>query len=364
MTINDKVSRLIRSEIRALKAYAVPPAEGLIKLDAMENPYTWPPAMVDAWLEALRGVALNRYPDAAASALKQRLRARLAVPEGMDILLGNGSDEVIQIILLALAQPGATVLAPAPTFVMYEVIAKAVNMKYVGVPLNDAFDLDMAAMRAAIARHKPAAIFLSYPNNPSGNCFSSAAIEAILSATAGLVVIDEAYHAFAGKSYMDRLASNANLLVMRTLSKQGLAGLRLGVLAGDPAWLREFDKVRLPYNVGILTQASAAFALNEQAVLDEQAARIRADRDALARELNTLPGIRVWPSQANFILFRVESGGAARVFEALLAAGILIKNLAGAAGPLAGCLRVTVGTPAENAAFLRALRGALARSVL
>jgi histidinol-phosphate aminotransferase len=359
MTSKPTIEKLIRAEIRALKAYVVPPADGLIKLDAMENPYTWPPAMVDAWLEVLRGVALNRYPDAAAGALNQRLHECLAVPEGMDILLGNGSDELIQIILLALAQPGATALAPVPTFVMYELIAKAVNMKFVGVPLTDAFDLDVAAMRAAIAQHRPAVIFLSYPNNPTGNCFSSAAIEAILSATDGLVVIDEAYHAFAGKTYMDRLGSFDNLLVMRTLSKQGLAGLRLGVLAGDPAWLREFDKVKLPYNVGILAQATAAFALNEQAVLDEQAARIRADRETLMRELKTLPGIRVWPSQANFILFRVESGGAARVFEALLVAGVLIKNLAATGGALAGCLRVTVGTPSENAAFLQALRVAL-----
>lgn len=362
MSNKPTIEKLIRAEIRALKAYAVPPARGLIKLDAMENPYTWPPTMVAAWLEALRGVALNRYPDAAAGALKQRLRTQLAVPAGIDLMLGNGSDELIQIILLALTQPGAVALAPAPSFVMYELVAKAVNMKFVGVPLNDAFDLDMAAMRAAIALHKPAVIFLSYPNNPTGNCFSNAAIEEILDASDGLVVLDEAYHAFAGASYMHRLGSNDRLLVMRTLSKQGLAGLRLGVLAGDPAWLRELDKVRLPYNVGALTQATAAFVLNAQTMLDEQTARIRADRDSLLRALKTLPGVRVWPSQANFILFKIESGGmngARKVFEALLTAGILIKDLSGAGGALAGCLRVTVGTPEENAAFLQALRGAL-----
>lgn len=359
--ISNKVDRLVRAEIRALKAYAVPSAEGLVKLDAMENPYGWPPAMVDAWLEALRGVVLNRYPDPAAGALKERLRAVLAVPDGMDILLGNGSDELIQIILLAVAQPGATVLAPTPTFAMYELIATAVNVKFVGVPLTDGFDIDMPAMRAAIAAHKPAVIFLSYPNNPTGNLFSSAAIEAVLRLAGGLVVLDEAYHAFAGKTFMDRLGGYDNLLVMRTLSKQGLAGLRLGMLAGDPAWLREFDKVRLPYNIGSLTQATAVFALNARAALDEQAARIRADRDTLTRDLNALAGVRAWPSEANFILFRVESGedGAARVFKGLLAAGVLIKNLAGAGGALAGCLRVTVGTPAENAVFLQALRAAL-----
>ncbi|MBI5612642.1 MAG: histidinol-phosphate transaminase [Gammaproteobacteria bacterium] len=359
MTNKPAIEKLIRPEIRALKAYAVPSAKGMVKLDAMENPYGWPPAMVDAWLEALRGVALNRYPDPAASALKERLRAGLAVPAGMELLLGNGSDELIQMILLALARPGATVLAPVPTFAMYELIAVAANMKFIGVPLTDGFDLDVPAMQAAIAQHKPAVIFLSYPNNPTGNLFSSAAIEAVLRAADGLVVLDEAYHAFAGKTYLDRLGGFDNLLVMRTLSKQGLAGLRLGVLAGDRAWLREFDKVRLPYNIGSLTQATAAFALDAKAVLDEQAARIRADRDTLTRELKSLPGLRVWPSEANFILFRVESGEAERVFQALLAAGVLIKNLAGAGGALAGCLRVTVGAPAENAAFLQALRAAL-----
>ncbi len=254
------LSRLIRPEIRALKAYHVPDSAGLIKLDAMENPYTWPETLKQEWLEVLRAVPINRYPDPAAQALRTQLKQSLAVPAGMDVLLGNGSDELIQLILMGMARPGAVVLAPEPTFVMYKMIACFVGMQFVGVPLAADFGLDLAAMRAAIKQHQPAVVFLAYPNNPTGNLFDAAAIETLLQESPGLVVVDEAYHAFAQQSFMDRLGRFDNLLVMRTLSKQGLAGLRLGILAGDPAWLAEFDKLRLPYNINSLTQASAGFA--------------------------------------------------------------------------------------------------------
>ena len=358
MKDNDLITRLIRPEIRALKAYHVPDASGLIKLDAMENPYTWPAALKQEWLEVLRDVPINRYPDPAAQALRTQLKQSLAVPSGMDVLLGNGSDELIQIILMGVARPGAVVLAPEPTFVMYKMIATFVGMKFVGVPLGKDFVLDVDAMRAAIKQHQPALVFLAYPNNPTGNLFDAAAIETLLRESPGLVVLDEAYHAFAQQSFMNRLGRYDNLLVMRTLSKQGLAGLRLGVLAGDPAWLAEFDKLRLPYNINSLTQASAGFALKHKDVLDEQAARLRAERTRLLQELATVPGVQVWPSAANFILFRTAQPADA-VFAALRQQGVLIKNLSGNGGVLADCLRVTVGTPDENTAFLAALRQVL-----
>jgi histidinol-phosphate aminotransferase len=356
--ITKRVEQLIRPEIRALKAYHVPDARGLIKLDAMENPYTWPEELKQAWLETLRDVPINRYPDPSARALRAALKTALAVPAGMEVLLGNGSDELIQLVLLGVARPGAVVLAPTPTFVMYEMIATFVGLRFVGVPLAADFGLDLAALRAAIKEHRPAAVFLAYPNNPTGNLFDDQAIETLLRESPGLVVVDEAYHAFAQQSYMDRLGSFDNLLVMRTLSKQGLAGLRLGILAGDPAWLAEFDKLRLPYNVNSLTQASAGFALKHKDVLDEQAARLRAERLRLSRELAALSGVQVWPSAANFILFRTAKP-ADTVFAALCQQGVLIKNLSGAGGVLANCLRVTVGTPDENSAFLAALRRTL-----
>jgi histidinol-phosphate aminotransferase len=358
-TIKEKVAGLVRPEIQALRAYHVPDASGLIKLDAMENPYSLPDALKDEWLQILRTVPINRYPDPAASALRAELKHALGVPAGMELLLGNGSDELIQIMLMSVAQPGATVLAPTPTFVMYEMIATFCGMKFAGVPLGPEFGLDLPEMLTALDAYRPAAVFLAYPNNPTGNLFDADAIETIVREAPGLVVVDEAYHAFAGTSFMDRLGRYDNLLVMRTLSKQGLAGLRLGVLAGDPAWLAEFDKVRLPYNINSLTQASAAFALRHKQVLDEQAARLRIERERLLKVLAALPGVRVWPSAANFILFRTERRPAAEVFARLREQRVLIKNLSGAGGVLADCLRVTVGMPEENAVFIAALEKSL-----
>lgn len=359
MSTNDYINRLIRPEIRALKAYHVPPAHDLIKLDAMENPYGIPDELRAGWDEALRKVEVNRYPDADAQVLKARLREALGVPPGMALLLGNGSDELIQMILLALARADSFVVAPTPTFAMYEIVAAATGVRFVGVPLTPDFELDLEAMLAAVARHRPAVIFLSYPNNPTGNLFDSQAVARVIEIAPGLVILDEAYHAFADATFMDRLGRYDNLLVMRTLSKQGLAGLRLGVLVGAPAWLNEFDKLRLPYNVNCLTQAAAAFVLAHPAPFARQTQQIRADRETLYGALTALPGVYAWPSRANFILFRLTGRPATDVHAALQARGVLIKNLDHADGPLAGCLRVTVGTPAENQAFLTALAEAL-----
>jgi len=359
VSITEKITRLIRPEIRALESYAVPDAQGLIKLDAMENPYPWPDEIKQAWLKALREVELNRYPDPGARALKRGLHAAMQVPENMGLLLGNGSDELIQIILMALARPDSAVLVPVPTFVMYEMIARAVGMQFIGVPLNDDFSLDVSAMREAMAQHAPAAVFLSYPNNPTGNLFSTTDVEAVLRDAPGLVILDEAYYPFSGKSFMDRIQRYDNLFVLRTLSKQGLAGLRLGMLAGDPLWLDELDKVRLPYNLGSLTQASAQFALTHMEIMRSQAQQICADREKVYKELVAMPGIRVWPSQTNFLLFLTENRDAGDVYDTLRRCGVLVKNLDPSGGVLKGCLRVTIGTPEENTAFVDALRKAL-----
>jgi histidinol-phosphate aminotransferase len=354
--IQKKIQALIRPEIRALKAYHVPDATGLIKLDAMENPYSWPQDLRREWLEVMRRVDLNRYPDPDARDLRAQLHQAMGCPDGIGLLLGNGSDELIQMMLMALARPESAVVSPVPTFVMYELIVRAVGVKFVGVPLAPNFSLDVAAMSQAISTHKPAAVFLAYPNNPTGNLFDSDALAQIIREAPGVVVLDEAYYAFSGKSFLDLLDRHDNLLVMRTLSKLGLAGLRLGVLVGDPAWLSEFDKVRLPYNISSLTQASARFALDHQAVLDDQVKMICADREQLFQILTGMPGIKAWPSRTNFIMFRVEGRRGVDVFDALRHAGVLIKNLGTNHGPLQDCLRVTIGTPEENEAFLQALR--------
>ena len=358
-SLRDKVARWIRPQIRELSAYHVPDASGFIKLDAMENPYHWPEDKISEWLELLRTAELNRYPDPRARALKERLREVMAVPEDAAILLGNGSDEIIQIIVMAMGGEGRGVLSVEPGFVMYRMIADFCGMDYVGVPLREDFSLDAAAVLAAIGKHQPAVVFLAYPNNPTGNLFDKADMRRIIAAAPGVVVVDEAYHAFADDSFMPLLAEYDNLLVMRTVSKMGLAGLRLGLLAGAPAWLDEFDKLRLPYNINILTQLSAGFALQHAAMLASQTEQIKQDRQQLLTRMQALEGLEVYPSRANFLLFRVAPGRAGAVFEGLKAEGVLIKNLDPAGGLLRDCLRVTVGTPGENAAFLTALQKVL-----
>ncbi len=354
--IESRVRALVREEIRALSAYAVPDATGMIKLDAMENPYRWPDALRRPWLDDLAEAPLNRYPDPRADALRARIARTFGVPPGQELMLGNGSDELIQLLCLAVAGPGRVVMAPEPGFVMYDMIARFTGMRYVGVPLDPRdFSLDLDAMLEAVARERPAILFLACPNNPTGNLFAADAIRRLIAAAPGLVVVDEAYSAFTDASFLPELGRHPNLLVMRTFSKLGLAGLRLGWLAGPGPWLRELDKLRLPYNINVLSQRSALFALEHFAVLEEQTARIRADRDRLAEALGRIPGIRVFPSEANFLLFRVPAGSAGRVHAGLRERGVLIKNLDRPDTPLADCMRVTVGTPAENAAFLGAL---------
>jgi histidinol-phosphate aminotransferase len=350
--------QLIRPEILALSAYHVADAAGMVKLDAMENPYRLPEALRWELGGLLADADINRYPDPRAPGVHEALRAAFGIAPDYDILLGNGSDELIQMLAMALAKPDARLLAVEPSFVMYRMIAGLAGMRYVGVPLRPDFSLDEAAVLEAIEREEPALIFLAYPNNPTGNVFERAAIERIIAAAPGLVVVDEAYHAFTGGlSFLDALGRFDNLLLMRTVSKLGLAGIRLGYLVGRPTWIGEFDKVRLPYNVNVLTQVAAQFALDHTDELEAQAATLVEERGKLIHALSLLAGVEAFDSHANFILFRVAD--ALGVFAGIKARGVLIKNLHGAHPLLENCLRVTVGAPDENASFLAALRAAL-----
>lgn len=351
---------LIRPEIRELSAYAVPDATGLIKLDAMENPYGWPEDLKSAWMKELARVELNRYPDAAATELKDALRTSMAIPEAAEVLLGNGSDEIIQMLALCLAGEGRALLAPEPGFVMYRMIAGFTGMDYVAVPLGESFALDMPAMLAAIKEHQPALVFIAQPNNPTGNIYPEADLRALIEAAPGLVVMDEAYAPFTDASCMSWLGEYENLLVMRTVSKLGLAGLRLGLLAGPAELIGEIDKTRLPYNIGCLTQASARFALAHGELFAEQAVAIRTERSRVYDALASIEAVQPWPSEANFLLFRVPQGQARAVHQGLIEAGVLIKCVHGAHPQLADCLRVTIGKPEENDAFLAALESVLA----
>jgi len=348
---------VVRDDIRMLTAYPVPSAEGLVKLDMMENPYGLPKELALELGQRLGTVALNRYPPGEPRAFKQRLRARVAVPEGSAMLLGNGSDELIHLVIQSCARPGAVVLSPWPSFAMYRISAGLDRCGFVDVSLQPDFAMDLPAMMAAIRQHRPAVIFLSYPNNPTGNLFDRTAIEAIMLEAPGIVVIDEAYLPFAQQTWMPELPARPNLLVLRTFSKLGLAGLRLGYLCGLPALIEQFDKVRPPFNVNVLTLAAADFLLDHFAVLDEQAARVRADRHRLLARMRALAGIQVFDSAANFLLFRVAD--ASDVFAKLLQQGILIKDVSGAHRLLQNCLRVTIGTAEENARFFEALRASI-----
>ena len=351
---NDRLTNLLKPAVLNTRAYHIANADGMIKLDAMENPFTWPEAVKKEWRNTLASIDANRYPDPPSARMEKILRNALDIPESSGVLFGNGSDEVIQILLLSLRPDAGPVLVPEPTFIMYRFIAAYTGLPFQGVPLGPDFQLEREAMLAAIRRHNPGIIFLACPNNPSGNTFDPAAVEAIIEAAPGLVVIDEAYHVFSGNNMAGLLDKYDHLLIMRTLSKLGLAGLRLGLLFGAPRWIAQFEKIRLPYNISTLNQAAITFIAGHMNILEQQARTLTTQRDALFSEMNKLEQVHVWPSKANFLLFR--TGAAESVYQALQQKGILIKLLDGAHPQLKNCLRVTIGTPEENTLFLQSLR--------
>ncbi len=354
-SLQCRVERLVRPEVRALTAYKVPPATGMVKLDAMENPYVWPDSVKQAWLDRIAQVEINRYPEPAAQAVKDGLRRVMAIPAEFDLLLGNGSDEIIQILAMAVAGDDCCIMAPEPSFVMYKMIATFCRIDYVGVPLDSQFDLDLAAMLEVVERQQPALIFLAQPNNPTGNLYSVEKIRRIAEASTGLVIVDEAYTAFTDADSLHLLNDYDNLLIMRTLSKVGLAGLRLGLLVGRPQWLGELEKLRLPYNINTLTQASAVFALEHFDVLRQQTEQLRIARAELLQGLQALSGLQVWPSEANFLLVRVIDRSVVDLHQGLKQAGVLVKMLDGSHPSLAGCLRINVSTAQENRLLLDTL---------
>lgn len=361
-TLAERIARTIRQDVQSMHAYAIQPSAGLVKLDAMENPFRLPPELQHELGERLARVAINRYPTQCVADVVDALSRFVALPAGCKLMLGNGSDELISLLALACDVPGATVLAPVPGFVMYEMSAKLQGLKFVGVPLAAEFELDEAAMLAAIERHRPAVTYLAYPNNPTANLWDDAVIERIVAAVGaqhGLVVFDEAYQPFASRTWMPRLArpGHEHVLVMRTLSKFGLAGVRLGYLAGAAALVEQIDKVRPPYNISVLNAEATRFALDHADEYARQAALLRAERKRLQRALRAVPGATPYPSEANMILVRVSD--AARTFTGMQQRGVLVKNVSALHPLLANCLRLTVGTPEENTLMLDALKASL-----
>ncbi|MBX3641886.1 MAG: histidinol-phosphate transaminase [Rubrivivax sp.] len=356
----QRIQQTIRQDVKSMHAYAIQDSRGLIKLDAMENPFRLPEALQRELGERLGRVAINRYPVQSTAEVVAALSQFVDLPAGCKLMLGNGSDELIDMLSVACDVPGATLLAPQPGFVMYQMSAQLRGLRFVGVPLTPDFELDEGAMLAAIEQHRPALTYIAYPNNPTANLFDEGIVERVVAAVGrqqGLVVFDEAYQPFSSRSWLPRLAQHEHVLVMRTLSKFGLAGVRLGYLCGRAALIDEIDKVRPPYNISALNAEATLFALQHADEYARQAALLRAERQRLQAALARLPGVRAFPSEANMILVRVPDG--ARAFEGMKARGVLVKHIAGLHPLLAHCLRLTVGSPEENDAMIQALEASL-----
>ena len=362
--LDPQLLRLIRQDVQSMHAYAVQDSTGMVKLDAMENPHRLPPELQAELGRRLGSLALNRYPGSRVNDLRQALADYAQVPPGFELMLGNGSDELISLLAMACDLPGAAILAPVPGFVMYAMSAQLQGLKFIGVPLTADFELDLPAMLAAIARGKPAITYLAYPNNPTANLWDDAAVEAIIEAVGqqgGLVVMDEAYQPFASKSYMQRLAGHRHVLLMRTLSKFGLAGVRLGYMVGPQALIDQIDKVRPPYNISVLNCECALFALEHRAEFAQQASALVQAREQLISDLAQLPGVQPFKSDANMVLVRLAGDveRAASVFDGMKTRGVLVKNVSKMHALLTNCLRLTVGTADENRQMLQALQQSL-----
>jgi histidinol-phosphate aminotransferase len=359
MNAKEFIEKTIRPEARAMHAYPVAPPWPGIKLELMEDAHlddaVATSSLRSALAEAVAASAFNRYPDPSAPALKAKLRERLGIAPHHDLLLGTGSDEIITMLSQAILAGGGTVLSLEPSFAVFKNAAIAVAGRYVGVPLKADFTLDLDAMLAAIEREQPKLIWIVYPNNPTGNLYPDDAIEKIIRAAPGLVVIDEAYEPFAQQSWMGRMDEFPNLLIMRTLSKIGLAGVRLGYIFGAPAWIEAINKVRGPFNVGVLQQVAATVLLDHYNELKGHATLMIAERERLLNFLQTLPNVTPFPSRANFVLVRFVDANA--VFVALKARGILVRNLSGMHPLMAGTLRISVGTAAQMDVLIASLKG-------
>lgn len=356
--------RNVRQDIQSMHAYAIQDSTGMVKLDAMENPFALPHGLQAALGERLGAVAINRYPGARIEDLKQALARYIDLPKACALMLGNGSDELISLLAMGCDVPGASVLAPLPGFVMYAMSAQLQGLVFHGVDLTTNFELDEAAMLAAMRQHKPVITYIAYPNNPTANLWDTAVIRCLIAEAArfgGLVVMDEAYQPFSSHSWLDEIrahpVANANVLLMRTLSKFGLAGVRLGYMVGPQALVHEIDKLRPPYNVSVLNAECALFALEHADVFAQQAFTIRTERERLIATLEAMPGVTPFPSQANMVLVRVPD--AQKAFDGLKARGVLVKNVSKMHPLLGQCLRLTVGTPDENTQMIAALPSCL-----
>jgi histidinol-phosphate aminotransferase len=335
--------KIVKPSIRNIKPYEVKEMPCKVKLDANESPYSMRLEINNSVLERL-----NRYPDPSAKELRKGLAKALRLsPE--NILLGNGSDELIYYLTMTFGGP---VLYPTPTFSMYSIIPMALGERTLGVKLDRDFDLDIEKILIYIRKFKPKLIFISSPNNPTGNCFSADRILRIIEESGCIVVVDEAYQPFSSKrGFLPFLKDYKNLAILRTFSKIGFAALRVGYLIGDEGLIKEVNKVRLPFNLNAISQAAALEVLRNKRVIRDYVKLIVSERERLYKELNNIKGLVPYPSEANFILFSAKK--ADNVYKELIKEGVLIRNMG---GTLKNALRVTVGKPEEDDIFLEALK--------
>jgi len=352
-----EITPIIKENIRHLQPYEVMDYPCHIKLDANESPY--PPFPLRYPLSRIKETIrrLNLYPDPYARELRGIVSRLFKV--GVDnVIHGNGSDELICYLIMTFGGP---VLYPLPTFSMYGLIAQALDEERVEVALNKEFDIELDRTIDAIERHKPRLLFFSSPNNPTGNCFSRDRLLKIIEhvSDTSIVVVDEAYQPFSGRESIIPLTKRyKNLVVLRTLSKIGLAGLRVGFVIGDKEIIRGINRVRLPFNLNSLSQAMAISALMDEEVIQSNIKKVISERERLFSEMLKIRGVYPYPSEANFILFKVERPDV--VFNGLIKKGILIRDMKGSVD---GCLRVTVGRPKDNRLFIKTLRGLLAHGL-
>jgi len=351
------IKNLVRKEVLNQEAYCASSVPCRIRLDANENPYTLSASQKSKIIESLEKVPLNRYPEPGSPELRRGFAGLYGVDEDM-LIVGNGSDELIQLLLIAVKGGASGVMIPVPTFAMYKISALNTGHRVIEVPLDDRFDLDVDSMLEIIKNRSPELVFLSYPNNPTGNCFNPGKIEAVIRASSGIVVVDEAYFNFAGRTFLPYLDKYDNLAVLKSLSKAGLAAMRIGIFIGCPLLAKELNKVRLPYNLNAFSQIIARFYVENEADFQKQADKVAGKREDLFRGLSKIDGIRPYPSDANFILFNC-SFDTGSVYKGLIKREILIRKF-NAPGILGSCMRVTVGNCKENDEFLEALRDVVA----
>jgi histidinol-phosphate aminotransferase len=335
---------LIKPAVRAQTAYTLSAPAARRKLNQNESPWDLPPALKRDILAAAEAAPWQRYPEFAPPELLAALAHRYGwTPDG--ILVGNGSNELIQATLTTTLEHGDVVVAPSPTFALYRLLTGVLGGRYRPVPLGPSFAYDVDALIEAAVRERARVVVLNSPNNPTGSALPEGAVARVLEETGALVVCDEAYQEFGGPTALPLLRTSSRLVVLRTFSKAlGLAGLRFGLALAHPAVAREIAKAKLPYNVNVVTLAAAAAALRHGEALAERTRALVEQRERLAARLSGLPALEVFPSAANFILIRCRRHPAREVFRRLLDEhGILVRDVSGTS-ELAQCLRISVGT--------------------